>query len=113
MANAIIRNLINGKVKTIKVPCTGEEAVAFADEFLEGEYEVLEFDTEVGTDSNDNTGAMEMQIMVKNSTTDLKAYFTLVAKSGKDEDEVFTALKGLTLNGVLVDTVYCLGMKPL
>lgn len=113
MAKAIIRNLINEQVKTIEVPCTGEEAVAFADEFLEGEYEVLEFESETGTDSGSNTGAMQMNIMAKNSTTGEKVYFSLVADSGKNENEVFAAIKGLTLNNVLIDTVYCLGMKVL
>lgn len=113
MALSIVKNRINGKVKTVKLPCTGEEAKAVADTFFEGVYEVFESEAVAGSDAVALADAVKMNIMAKDDTTEDKTYFNLVVNANKKHDDIFTALKGLTLNGVKIDTVYCLGVTPL
>lgn len=108
MAKTLIRNKLGEKNKSFYVPTNDTNALAFASDFLDGEYEVLEM---VGTSGSDVvTIANDVNVMVK-SATGTKTYFSFLADNTKNEDEIFTALKGLTINGVLVEQAYILGMK--
>jgi len=108
MAKSLIRNKLGDRIKSILVPTNDVNAIAFASEFLDGEWEVLEH---TGTEGSDVvTMANEVNVMVK-SQVGTKTYFSFLAKNTMNEDEIFTALKGLTINGVLVDQAYILGMK--
>ena len=108
MAKSLIRNKLGQKVKSFYVPATDALATDFATNFLDGEYEVLAY---VGTEGSDAvTVANDVNVMVK-ATDGTKTYFSFLADSTKDENAIFSALKGLTLNGVLVAEAYILGMK--
>jgi len=109
MAKSMIRNRINGKTKTFYVPTSATNAEDFCTNFLDGEYEVLSFTSTEGSDAV--TVANDVNVMVKD-TAGQKTYFSFLADSAKDEDAIFTALNGLTINGVLVSEAYILGMKP-
>jgi len=105
---SLIRNKLGQKIKSIYVPATDVQAKDFADNFLDGEYEVLSY---VGVEGSDVvTVANDVSVMVK-ATDGTKTYFSFIADNAKNENEIFTALKGLTLNGVLVAEAYILGMK--
>ncbi len=106
---SLIRNKLGNKIKSIYVPATDEQAQDFATNFLDGEWEVLSY---VGSEGSDVvTTANDVNVMVK-ATDGSKTYFSFLADSTKDEDQIFTALKGLTINGVLVEEAYILGMRP-
>ncbi|SFV58274.1 hypothetical protein MNB_SM-7-1321 [hydrothermal vent metagenome] len=109
MARSMIRNKLGAKTKTFYVPATDEQAQSFATDFLEGEWSVLSFVGEEGSDAV--TTANDVNVMVK-ATDGAKTYFSFLADSSKDEDAIFTALKGLTINGVKVEEAYILGMRP-
>jgi hypothetical protein len=107
---SLIRNKLGQKIKSIYVPTTDVLAKDFADNFLDGEYEVLAY---VGVEGSDVvTIANDVNVMVK-ATDGTKTYFSFLADSTKDENAIFTALKGLTLNGVLVEEAYILGMREI
>lgn len=109
MAKTLIRNKLGSKTKSIYVPCTDTQAQTFATDFLDGEWEILSY---VGSEGSDAvTTANDVSVMVK-ATDGSKTYFSFIADATKDEDQIFTALKGLTINGVLVDQAYILGMRP-
>lgn len=108
MAKTLIRNLLGSKTKSFYVPATDTQANSFATDFLEGEWDIHSL---VGSEGSDAvTTANDVSVMVK-ATDGTKTYFNFLADAGKNEDEIFTALKGLTLNGVLVEEAYILGMK--
>ncbi len=109
MAKSIIINRFNGKNHTITLPATDTVAATFAQNVLEGEYKVYAFDTEVGLDTE--TSYKEMQVMVKNTTSEMKTYLNLKVKSTKSEEDVFAAVIGLTVNGILIDEAYVISNK--
>lgn len=109
MAKSLIINRYNNSNHWITVPADEVAADTFASTFLDGEYQVLKYDTSVGTDTE--TSYQEMQVMVKNATTKMKTYLTMKVKSNKTENEVFAALIGLTVNGIVVDECYLISHK--
>ena len=109
MAKSLIINRYNNSNHWITVPADEATADTFASTFLDGEYQVLKFDTAVGTDTE--TGYQEMQVMVKNTTTKKKTYLNMKVKSNKTENDVFTALIGLTINGIVVDECFLISHK--
>lgn len=109
MAKSMILNRFNGKTNTIYVPADASTAGAFASALLDGEYQVLSLDTELGNDTE--TAYQEVQVMVKNSTTQDKTYVNMKCKTNKSEDEIFTVLKGLTINGIHIDECYMMAQR--
>lgn len=109
MAKSIIINRFNQKNHQITLPCDDTVAGAFATALLDGEYQVLKFDTTLGNDVE--TSYKEMQIMVKNTTTQNKHYLNLKVKTNKSEEDVFAVLIGLTVNGMLIDEAYVISNR--
>lgn len=109
MGKSLIINRINNKNHSFYVPAGETEADTFASTFLDGEYQVLKVGTTIGTDTE--TAVNDVNMMVKNSTSGQKAYLNMLTKSTKSEDELFSAVIGLTINGVLVDEAYIISMK--
>lgn len=105
----MIINRVSGKNNTIYVPTDATNAQTFATTFLDGEYQVLSFESEAGNDVV--ASCYDCNVMVKNSTSGVKSYLSFLAASNKTEEDIFTALKGLTINGVHVDEVYMISMK--
>ena len=109
MAKSLILNRVNGTNYQVTVPTDATGAETFAADFLEGEYAVYALGTTQGTDTE--TEAWDVQVMIKNSTSGVKAYLSLLLKTNKTEEDLFTALKGKTINDVLVDECFILSMK--
>lgn len=109
MAKTLIINRLNEKNHSIYIPTSATNAESFASSFLDGEYAIYSLDSSVGTETE--LEAWDIQVMIKNSTTKVKSYISLLMKSNKTEEDLFTVLKGLTINGVLVDECYITSMK--
>lgn len=104
MAKSIVVNRFNGKNHHISLPCADTVAATFAADVLDGEYQVFQLDTELGTETE--VSYKEMQVMVKNSTSKMKTYLNMKVKTSKNEQDVFSALIGLTINGIIVDEAF-------
>lgn len=102
-------NRVSGKNHTIYLPTDDTNALAFATNFLDGEYQVLKFASEAGNDVE--TSVYDVNLMVKNTTSGIKSYMSMYTSVTKTEEDIFNVLKGLTVNGVLVDEVYIISMK--
>lgn len=109
MAKSIIVNRFNQKNHLINLPCDDTVATTVATTLLEGEYQVLKYDTSAGTETE--TSYKEMQIMVKNSTSKLKHYLNLKIKANKSEEDVFAVLIGATINGVVIDEAFVISNR--
>lgn len=109
MAKSLILNRVNSKNYSFNVPTTPANAETFASTFLEGEYAVYELGSTVGTETE--TDAWDVSVMVKNATSGEKAYLSLLLKTNKTEEDLFTALKGKTINGLVVDECFMMSMK--
>lgn len=105
----MIINRINGKNNTIYVPTDDVNAQAFATGFLDGEYQVLKFASEAGNDVV--ASVYDVNLMVKNTTSGVKSHMSMYVPVTKTEEDIFNVVKGLTINGVLVDEVYIISMK--
>lgn len=108
MGNCMIRNTLGTKVLTSFVPAGNVEAQAFADAVMDGETEVLEQISKVGTDVA--TTARYVNVMISD-ISGKKSYLKFIAKVNKGETDVYNALIGKNLNGVLVDRAVILGMS--
>ena len=109
MGKSMIVNRISGKNNTFYLPTDGANAATFATNFLDGEYQVLTFESESGNDVV--TSYYEVGCMVKNTTTGFKTYLNMLVAGNKTEEDIFNVLKGLTINTVLVDEIFIMGMK--
>lgn len=109
MAKSIIVNRFNQKNHQITLPCDDTVATTVATTLLDGEYQVLKYDTSAGTETE--TSYKEMQVMVKNTTTKNKHYLNLKVKANKSEEDVFAVLIGATINGMLVDEAFVISNR--
>lgn len=109
MAKSIVVNRFNNKNHTFALPCADTVAVTFCGSMLDGEYQVFKFDSEAGLETE--TSYKEMQIMVKNSVSKEKTYLNIKVKASKVEADVFAALMGLTINGIVVDEAFIISDK--
>lgn len=100
MGKTIVRNKLANKTKTFTLPCEDTVATTFCTDFLEGEFEVLAFKSESGTDTQE--AYHDVSVMVKNQAG-TKAYLNMAVKATLTEDEIYTALAGGTFNGVKAD----------
>lgn len=108
MAESLVKNKLGNVVKSFRLPCDDTVAVTFVDAFLDGEYAIYSKGTVSGSDVA--TSYNDVSVMIKNSAG-LKTYLNLATKSTASEDEIFTALKGLTINGVLADEIAIIKMR--
>ncbi len=109
MGKSLIVNRVNGKNHTFAVPAGETEADTFASTFLDGEYQVLKKGSVVGTDTE--TDWLDVNLMLKASATGLKTYMNILVKTSKTEEDIFSAVIGLNINGVLVDEAYVISMR--
>lgn len=110
MAESIIVNRVNGRNKFISVPTDATNAQSFATDFLEGLWAVYSHDSSVGSDVV-GTAPDVVNVMFKNTTTGAKGYATIYVAKTKTDDQIFSTLMGLTLNGVLVDEAYVISRR--
>lgn len=105
----MIINRVNGKNNTIYVPTDDVNANTFATNFLDGEFQVLKFASEAGSDVV--ASCYDVNLMFKNVASGMKSYMSMLVPVTKTEEDIFTVLKGLTINGILIDEVYIISMK--
>ncbi len=94
------------------LPMTPANAETVCADLLEGTYAVYEATTEVGSD-NGVVLAFDVSLQFRDSTTGKKGYFKGIVKSTVNPDEIQTAFKGLTINGILIDEVVILRYSSL
>lgn len=101
---SVIVNTIRGKRHHSTLPCSGINALAFADAFVSGETSVYE--NGVGRISNsDSDTCIEAVVNCENTLDGLKTSFKILLKNDVDENQLISALLGKNINGVLVDFV--------
>ena len=107
---SMIRQKLGNKTFTSYVPATDENAKAFAEALLPGEYEIL---TKVGESGSDNVtdGYKVFTVMIESDETHDKTYLTFVSKLSKTSDDVISGLKGKTFNGVKADKVVVINSR--
>jgi len=108
MAKSMIRQKLGDKTFTSYVPATAENAKGLA-ELMPGEYEIFELVGESG-DKTVTDGYYDVTVMLQDETK-LKTYVSFSMKLNKNEEDIFNAFQGKTINGVKADEVYILGMK--
>jgi len=109
MATSILVNKLGDRRFTHYLPSTAQNAQDFA-ALLDGEWDIYE---KVGSSGNDQVSGeyQHATIMIQDNTTKKKAYFRVYIKNTVSEDDITTALKGKTYNGVKADTVYVLNLS--
>jgi hypothetical protein len=105
MPKSLIANRINGTTKTIAVPATPVLAEAFATAFLDGEYAVYKSVSKTGSDIV-ATAPTKLNVKFWNDANPKDCgYANFVIPATKTENDLFLAMVGLTLNGILIDQV--------
>ena len=110
MATSMIRQKLGNKTFNNYVPADSDNAKAFADAVIVGEYEVLELVGEAGNDTVTG-GYKKYTVMIKDETTHKSTYLNLVVGLGKTSTDIRNALLGKTFNGVKADKVIVLNER--
>lgn len=100
----------NGSTTT-RVPGGKEAALAVKNLLLDTEIEILKDDETLSTEESSTPVASRFYELSLKDTTGKTAYMRLFAKHNVDADEFQEKLKGITVNGVLVDRVIVLGYR--
>lgn len=108
MAETLVRNKLGTTIKSFRLPCDDTVATTFCGAFLDGEYAGYAKTSTAGSDTA--TSYNDVTLMLKN-TAGLKTYLNLAVKSAKSEDEIYSALAGVTFNGVLADEMAIIKMR--
>lgn len=108
MAKTLVRNKLGNITKTLALPCDAKTAKTFCDNVLDGEYIVLEEKSKEGNKTE--TQVVEMSVTCK-ATDGKKAMFSLYAKPTVDATKLLSALKGKTINGIVVEEVFAYNVK--
>lgn len=109
----LVRNLLGEKTYNTYLPMSSVNAKAFVEDLFEGTWEILAEGTVIGNPNPTITVAYDVKVQVRNSGTGKKAYLNFIAKSTANPDDIQTVLKGLTINGALIDEIIILGYAPL
>ena len=102
---SLIVNTLGGKRKFVYLPTTDAKAQTFASTFLDGEFAVYAKESGFGTDSG-VTAANTVKVFGRDTTNFTSVTLSFTAKANKSDEEIITALKGKTFNGVKFDDVY-------
>ncbi|ATB68886.1 hypothetical protein SJPD1_1047 [Sulfurospirillum diekertiae] len=108
MGQTLIKNKLGAKTSSFNLPCDDTVASAFCASFLEGEYVGYALNSTTGTDTPSPYNLVNVVI---SNTLGLKTYLSMAVKSNKSEDEIYTALTGLTFNGVKADNISIISMR--
>ena len=104
----LVKNKLGNKTVSFRLPCGTTDAETFCTNFIDGEYIGLEKMSVSGSDVA--TPYNQVNVMIK-SDAGLKTYMNLAVKSTKTEDEIYTALKGKTFNGVVAQNLAIISMR--
>jgi hypothetical protein len=110
MPKTLIANRVNGSTKTFAVPATPAQALTFCEANLEGEYAIYKSVAKLGSDVV-TVAPLLLSVAFKNDTTEDKGSANFVLPATKTENDLFTALIGTTLNGVLIDSVSTISQR--
>lgn len=108
---SLVINRVNNKNNFVTLPCGSAEAASFAGAFMDGEYAVYEIDSVVGSSDVVATAPDVANVMFKNKASGKKGYASLMVDATTTDEQIFSVLMGLTLNGVLIDEAYVLGRR--
>ena len=112
MSECRIYNTLNGKRHGFRLPADDTNAKTWCDAFLEGEYEICKGLAPYG--KNEVYGTYNRtDLMLRNATNGDKTFITLLTKPNVDGNQIKTALKGKTFNGVKVDEVIIIGQHQI
>lgn len=112
MAKCMIRNALGEKVINHYLPMSPANAQTFAEDILDGTFKVFEETQSVGTDVGVVSANM-VRVQLADSASGKKAYMSFIGKANKSTDDIRAVLKGLTVNGVIMDTVTFIEFAPL
>lgn len=104
----LVKNKLGTKTVSFRLPADDATAKTFCETFLDGEYAGFLKTGVEGTDSA--TAYNDVTVMIKN-TAGLKTYINMAVKSTKSEDDIYTALKDKTFNGVKADELAIIKMR--
>jgi len=107
MATSMIRQKLGNKTFVNYVPADADNAKAFADGVLPGEYEVFQLVGETGNETVSG-GYKKYTVMLKDEETHKSTYLNIVVPLGKTSSDIRSALLGKTFNGVKADRVIVL-----
>lgn len=105
----LVRNKLGNRTYGFALPCTGEAANTFCQNFLDGEYSIYESKSKVGNPAEAKVS--KVTVTGKNSASKDKVTFSFYAKPTLNEDEIRTALLNITANGVKLDEIYVINME--
>ncbi|MCK9373455.1 MAG: hypothetical protein M0P91_09665 [Sulfuricurvum sp.] len=108
---SLVKNQLGPVSQNIYLPCTAVNAETICADLLEGTYKVFEETSSVGSDAA-VTLVYETRVQYRNTGTGKRDYLHFFAKSTTNTDEIVATLKGLTINGILIDEVVIIGFKP-
>lgn len=108
MAKTLIKNKLGAKTSTFNLPCDDTVAATFCADMLEGEYVGYAETSKIGTDAPKPYNLVSVVI---SNALNLKTYLSLAVKAGKSEEDIYTALTGLTFNGVKAENISIISMK--
>jgi hypothetical protein len=109
MAKSYVRNKLGDKRLSFYLPATASVARTFCDAVCDGETSIYSMGTSAGSDAV--TTAEDVTVMIQNETTLVKGYLRFIIDSTKNESDVFTALIGKNINGIVVDKVVIISMR--
>lgn len=107
----LVRNKIASRNYGFLLPCNAETAKGFCDMVLEGIYSIYERTSVAGNEIVENN-VWKVTVTGK-SEAGLKTSFSFYAKANLNENEITSALKDITVNGVKFDEVYIIDMSLL
>jgi len=102
MPKTLLQNRINGSTSSLTLPTDAAGAQAFAEAFLDGEYAIYDLKATLG---NSVVAVAPTKINVSfwnELNPNNKSYMNVVIPAAKTENDLFTALIGLTLNGITI-----------
>lgn len=108
MGKTLVKNILGNKTHTFTLPCDDTVASAFCAEFLDGEYAGFVETSTTGTDTP--TPYKQVSVVIEN-TLGYKAYLNMAVKATKSEADIYTALTGLTFNGVKAEKIAIIRMS--
>lgn len=109
MAKSYVKNTLGEKVVSFYLPADATASRAFCDAVCDGKTDVYSFSTSVGSDVVST--AEDVTVMIQNETTLVKGYMRFLLDSAKTEQDIFDALIGKNINGILIDKVVIISMR--
>jgi len=112
MATTMIKNKLGNKTYTSYWPCDADAAKGLCDVALQGTWQVFEKIGETGNETVTD-GYFDVFVMLQSNETKQKTYLNFAMPLKKNENDIFDALQGKTINNVKADKVYIIKMRKI